>query len=440
MWHFKSSKQHNNYEILKQNRDWIDFGLLELVIQFGIPDSDQPVFNFSSEYFPKTFSSSEIHVEALISDLQFHFELEKVEINYTYYTDIGSVDHIPFEQEGFQKSSYTTALNGIHTIHLAESLKSKPSQLVHRLIYELVLIYLVEINFPFADTPNPETFVYLAGIYLGFGTTLLPGLSETGYSNDGFWEKNWTIVSEFPDHEMLFAMVTRIKVIMKGNLDWIHHLSKADQKIALEINDFLDSNPSIILTPEKIEACSEYSNAKFSIDQGKAEKGIELLRSAIKKTSDLRDHFFFLHNIGYQLLVAGELNQALVLIEESLEIDPLYSYALDNKGYCLIQLGKLEEGLSFVEKSMAIGDNQDGYSYRNLALYYQAKGNPTKSEECFKKALEYDEYHVDLLHYHYALFLESKGDLTGAIEHLEKSASFKEEQGIEKLKYLRESE
>lgn len=93
------------------------------------------------------------------------------------------------------------------------------------------------------------------------------------------------------------------------------------------------------------------------------------------------------NNLGYYSIRIKNYEQSVSYFKNSIQIIPDYGYAYDNLGYALIQLGELEDGKEWLDKAMETENNDVAYTYRNLALYYQAKGDINKAEEYFKKSL-----------------------------------------------------
>jgi tetratricopeptide (TPR) repeat protein len=141
------------------------------------------------------------------------------------------------------------------------------------------------------------------------------------------------------------------------------------------------------------------------------------------------------NNMGYYYMRKRDYQQGISNFRKALALGPAYGFANDNLGYALIVTGELEEGLSYMEKAIETGNNDIAYTYRNLALYHQRKKEFDLAEEFFQKSFD-QKTPVDLLEYHYGEFLLDQGDIENAKAFFLKSAEKKEEEGISKLQQL----
>ena len=89
---------------------------------------------------------------------------------------------------------------------------------------------------------------------------------------------------------------------------------------------------------------------------------------------------------------------------------------------------------------MKTENNNIAYTYRNFALYYQAKGEVTKAEDYFKKSFESKTDSVDLLEYHYSDFLITNGETEKGLEFLKKAVEKGEPESIERMNEIKKNE
>jgi Tfp pilus assembly protein PilF len=95
----------------------------------------------------------------------------------------------------------------------------------------------------------------------------------------------------------------------------------------------------------------------------------------------------------------------------------------------------IERGKEYIDKAIQTENNDNAYSYRNLALYFQKKGDFESAENKFHKAFDLNTP-VDLLDFYYGLFLIEKGNKKKGLEHIQISADIGEEEGIKFLEQM----
>ncbi len=99
----------------------------------------------------------------------------------------------------------------------------------------------------------------------------------------------------------------------------------------------------------------------------------------------------------------------------------------------------MEEGKRFLDKALETESNDIAYTYRNYALYYQAKGDTNKAEDYFKKSFDSIKDSVDLLEYHYADFLINNDETNKGMEFLKKAVEKGEPEAIEKMNEIKKN-
>jgi tetratricopeptide (TPR) repeat protein len=273
----------------------------------------------------------------------------------------------------------------------------------------------------------------LAGIYFGFGVLLSQNLKDTGRIDDGFWETKWNYISEMPNEIMAFALATNSKLIEQDSPKWMDNLPNDLKRQFESAIEYLNKNPSELYDKKEFEANELFKTAYDQYLENQFEKAIKNLQKALFLTNDDVMKADVYNNLGYYNIRLKNYEQSVTYFKSSINIIPDYGYANDNLGYALIQLGKLEEGKDFLEKALKTINNDIAYTYRNYALYYQAKGELKKAEEYFKKSFDSINDSVDLLEYHYADFLIQNGETEKGLEFLKKAVDKGEPEAIEKL-------
>jgi tetratricopeptide (TPR) repeat protein len=283
----------------------------------------------------------------------------------------------------------------------------------------------------------------LAGIYFGFGVLLSQSLKDTGRIDDGFWETKWNYISEMPNEIMAFALSTYSKLIEQDSPKWKDDLPGNLKSQFEKAIKYLDNSPSELYDKNELEANELLKTAFDQYLNNEFEEGIASLQKILFLTNDDVMKADVYNNLGYYSIRVKNYEQSVSYFKNSIQIIPDYGYAYYNLGYALIQLGELEEGKEWLDKAMETENNDVAYTYRNLALYYQAKGTIKKAEEYFKKSFDSITDTVtdtvDLLEYHYADFLIKNGDTVKGLEYLEKAVEKGEPEAIEKMNEIKKN-
>lgn len=98
-----------------------------------------------------------------------------------------------------------------------------------------------------------------------------------------------------------------------------------------------------------------------------------------------------LNNLGYFLTERGEkFDEALRLIEQALEIDPLNPSYLDSLGWVYFKLGKLSEAEKYLKEALQI-DDSSATIHEHLGDVYQKQGKSDSAKTAWLKALSLAE-------------------------------------------------
>jgi len=94
-----------------------------------------------------------------------------------------------------------------------------------------------------------------------------------------------------------------------------------------------------------------------------------------------------LNNLGYFLTERDEkFDEALKLIEQALEIDPLNPFYLDSLGWVYFKLGNLSEAEKYLKEALQIDDSSSTI-HEHLGDVYQKQGKPESAKTAWQKAL-----------------------------------------------------
>jgi Tfp pilus assembly protein PilF len=348
-------------------------------------------------------------------------------------TDLRDFNNIPYQIEGKPFECETALVKGDYKIFVANRLLKHREALIYSLIYEFIRIRLTESELEF-DVGGDDTglFIYLAGIYYGFGIILAQNLLHAGRRTDRLLQIKWNYGAEMPEPVMAFSLATYANLTGNNNPPWKNELEGDFKKMFEDAVDYLQANPNDLYDEMEVKANDLFNQANDYFDDNQLETAITTLQKILFITSDDVMKADVYNNMGYYYMRKKDYPKGISNFRKALTLGPAYGYANDNLGYALIMTGEHEEGMSYLEKAMQTGNNDVAYTYRNIALYHQRKKQVDLAEEYFQKSFD-QKTPVDLLEYHYGEFLLEQGDVENAKLFFIKSAEKKEDEGIDKL-------
>lgn len=436
---FFKNNENDTFRITEPDRLWVDDNFRWLIKVFGYPYREREQIQLAKNYFPTTFKGDKVLIENIIKDLCSLLQIREEKISFEVVKDIRDSYGMPYQIEGKPFETELEVEEGNYKIHIANSLQKHPKRLVYSLVYEFIRIKLTDNKLQFNTGDDTDLFIYLAGIYFGFGVLLSQNLKDTGRVDDGFWETKWNYISEMPSEIMAYALATYSKLIEQDSPKWKDDLpSDLKSQIGKAIK-YLNDNPSELYDKKELEANELFKTAYDLYLQNGFEEAIVNLQEILFLTNDDVMKADVYNNIGYYNIRLKNYEQAVTYFKSSINIFPDYGYAYNNLGYALIQLDKLEEGKEFLEKALQTENSDIAYTYRNFALYYQAKGEMIKADEYFKKSIDYITDSVDLLEYHYADFLIKNGETEKGLEFLKKAVEKGEPEAIERMNEIKKN-
>lgn len=433
------NKENDTFRITEPDRLWVEDNFRWLIKVFGYPYRESEQILLSANYFPKTFKGDKVLIENIIKDLCSLLQIREEKITFEVVNDIRDSYGMPYQIEGKPFETELEVKEGKYKIHIANNLQKHPKRLVYSLVYEFIRIKLTDNKLQFDTGADTDLFIYLAGIYFGFGVILSQNLKDTGRIDDGFWETKWNYISEMPNEIMAFALATYSKLIEQESPKWKDDFP-SDLKSQFEkAIKYLNDNPSELYDKNELEVNVLFKTAYDLYLKNDFEEAIANLQKILFLTNDNVMKADVYNNIGYYNIRLKNYEQAVTYFKSSINIFPDYGYANDNLGYALIQLGKFEEGKEFLERALKTENNDIAYTYRNFALYYQAKGEMNKADDYFKKSFESIIDSVDLLEYHYADFLIKNGETEKGLEFLKKAVEKGEPEAIERINEIKKN-
>jgi Tfp pilus assembly protein PilF len=436
---FLKNKEIDTFRITEPDRLWVEDNFRWLIKVFGYPYRESEQILLSENYFPKTFKGDKVLIENIINDLSSLLQIREEKISFEVVNDIRDSYGMPYEIEGKPFETELETEDGKYKIQIANSLQKHPKRLIYSLVYEFIRIKLTDNKLQFDTGDDTDLFIYLAGIYFGFGVLLSQNLKDTGRIDDGFWETKWNYISEMPNEIMAFALATYSKLIEQDSPKWKDDLPSDLKNQFEKAIKYLADNPSELYDKQELEANELLKLAYDQYLNNEFEEGIANLQKILFLTNDDVMKADVYNNLGYYSIRLKNYEQSVSYFKNSIQIIPDYGYSYDNLGYALIQLGELEEGKEWLDKAMETENNDFAYTYRNFALYYQAKGEMNKAEDYFKKSFESILDSVDLLEYHYAEFLMMNGETDKGLEILKKAVEKGEPEAIEKMNEIKKN-
>jgi len=433
------SNKPSELRITSADREWVESNFQWLVKVFGHPRKDQ--ISISEKYFPQTFSSKEINIENLIADCCNQLELDRDLFSYEIYEDIRDNSNMPYAFEGYPIDCFLhyDEKSGKYLIVLAKSIFKHPNWLIASICYELVRARLIQSKVEYDTGEDTNLFLYLASVYFGYGVIIGQNLSNIGRSMDAIWETKWSYIADIPYPVLAYALATFAR--LQNNLapSWkdllaqeiktefdlsIEYIGKSNNELfdARQINNALNADKLFEL------ADIQYQSKEIS-------KAISTLQKIVFLTDDNMLKADVYNNIGYYKLRLGQYEKSISDFQNALNLDPNYGYANDNLGFAFIMIGELDKGKNHLDRAIKTGNNDDAYSFRNMALYYQKKGDFEASERFFQMAFD-KQSHVDLLDFFFGQFLIEKGDDKKGSKHIQISADIGEPEGIELLRKI----
>lgn len=439
LFRFNKKTKEQKFRIMQPDRDWVEDSFNWLIQVFGYPNRQNEQILFTDKFFPKTFSTHEVIVQNLIDDLCNLLILDNSKITFELQEDLRDVYGIPFEMQGKPFETETEVRENGYKIYIAKNISKQPNRLVFNLIYEFIKIILIENELQYDTGEDTSLFIFIAGIYLGFGIPLSQNLIDSGRSDDGFWETKWNYVSEMPYEVMAFGLATYAKLLEQDNPAWKNELP---QELIIQFERaiaFLDESPSTVFSKAELDAKDLFNQADNEYQNGDFDLAIKTLKKILFLTEDEMLKADVYNNIGYNQLRIGDFEKSIQNFRKALQIDANYGFAYDNLGYSLIQTGNLEEGRAQLEKALKTENNNRAYTHRNLALYHLAKNELEQAEANFKLAFEFKTDPVDLLELHYANFLSNQGDTAKSLEYLMKAVEKGEPEAIKRLNEIKKN-
>ncbi|MFC6997822.1 tetratricopeptide repeat protein [Rufibacter roseus] len=406
---FLSNNKDTTFNITEPDREWVEDNFKWLIQAYGYPSRQSQQLLFNETLFPNTFKAHKIDVQDIVNDLATILLLDPTKISFEYVEDLRDSFATPYEIDGELFETRTEIAEGNYRIYVAKSLLQHPKRLIFSLIFEFVKIRLTESRLDFDSGEDTSLFIYLAGIYFGFGVIQSQYMIYSGASTNGLWHSNWRFVAGIPEEVMAFALATYSKLIEQNNPQWKTELPQGLNAKFEKAMAYLDEHPSPLYSKGELEAHDLLKQSIDEYENNDFDSAISTLQKILFLTNDELLKAEVYNDIGYNLTRKGEFKLSISNYLKALDIEPKHSIASDNLAYSFIRLGRLEEGKHYIDQAIATMNNDPAYSYRNLALYYQATGESELAEVNFRLAFKNMAKPVDMLNQHYGEFLIAQG-------------------------------
>ncbi|MEM6348790.1 MAG: tetratricopeptide repeat protein [Bacteroidota bacterium] len=421
--------------ISSEDKHWVESNTEWLMMLLGNPRQEPLQFLIDESSFPETITKGKIEPYTLLTDIckLLYIPVDHVQIQ--WISDLRESRDIPFAYEGGFESGLVLSSDlevAPHQICLAAHLRKQESRLLFCLICECLRVRMAAAKGWDEAHEDGEAFLYLVGIYLGFGLLMAYSMDEVGSREDGFWIYRWSYTSPMPREVFAYAMALHAHIAKQKTPVWaanlpvdilkefeicLAHLKKNPSKLKDDNYNFPQENFWRLV----VMADEQYSKNEF-------EQGVNLLYQALDFMRSPEERCHCYNNLGYFKLRLGLFESAINDFAQAQKADPQFAYAYDNMGFAYIQNGDPETGKRYVDKAMSLEGNHDGYSYRNLALYFQALGDYPQARQYFQSAISLGSA-VELLHYFYGELLILAGDKAKAKLCFEISAQNGEPEG-----------
>lgn len=430
---FNFNKKKETFKITQTDRNWVEENFSWLISAAGYPDREASQLIFNQSNFPLTFEQEGFNANAFLNDCCNHLYLYPEKIQLEFFEDIRDLSNVPFEIEGQILDSYAINTENVHKVFLAKDLNSHPKGLIFNIIKQLLRIRMFENKWDFESGTDTELFLIISSVFYRFGLIISATLSDQGMTYDGLWERKWNRAPEIPEEIMAFCLALFSKLIAEEKPIWKEGLSKRMSNLYQFAGKHLNDFPSELFNTKELEAIDLYNQGVDAYTNNEFERAVEYCQKALFLTTNESIKADILNNIGYYLMRLEKFEESLNYFLRCLEINPGFAFANDNYGHALIQLGQLEKGFEYINKALDSDFNDQGYSYRNLGLFYHKKGDLSEALKNYLKAFENNTDSIELLDLLYGKLLLEQGKNEEGMKHIQLAVEKGEPEAIEYL-------
>lgn len=431
---FNFNKKKEPFHIQDDDKNWVEDNFNWLIEVYGYPNSGFTQFLLNERYFPLTFSTKILDTQYLINDLCQLFNINPKKIQFEFVRD--TPNYIPYEkyENGDIFQIDTHQIGDRYKIIIAEDMMHYHKRYIFNLLFEFIKIRLSENKLEYDNEIDTQAFIHIAGIFFGFGVIISQNSKDIGAFEDGESVKSWNFTTELSEEVMAYALALHTKLINNDNPDWKKELSSELSAQFERAMIYLNENSSPLFNQNELESNNLFLKSYDAYEKKNYTLANSILENILEKSKDDFLKADVYNNIGYNLIRNCEFEKSISYFEKSIALKPGYGHAYNNLGYVFVRIGKVEEGKYLLDQALQSLNNDPAYTYRNLALYYQAKKEYTLAEKNFKLALEKQEHPVDLLPFHYGEFLIEIGQIDEGRKYLQMDVDKGEIEAISSFK------
>jgi tetratricopeptide (TPR) repeat protein len=446
LFKFNNDNDSSEPSIKEDDRNWVDKKFEWLLKVYDYPSYNNIQIDIDEKYFPESFKTNPLSINAIIDDISKILKIDKSRINYQFSEDIRDINGMPYEIQGHTNDCdlVVIAEEGKKTYYkliVAKSLFKNTERLVSSIVLESLKIKLYESKIKYDSNIDRGLLLYLVGIYFGFGVILAQNLISVGRKSDGLWETTWRYFSVMPYQIMAYAFALYSWLSKNENPEWLMRLPSEIKDEFKRSVTYINSHTPLIdfRSVDNHLTFNKLFREAFKLNKaGEAEKAIITLQKMIFLTDDANRKAFVFNNIGYYEQRKNEYSRSINSFLKALDLNPNHGFANDNLGMSYLLIGDLGKGKEYLDRALKTGNNDRAYSYRNHAVYYMLTNKNMLAELNFQKSFS-ENKSVDLLHYFYAKYQLKIGNKQKAIEHLTIEIEKGEKDAIKLLKEVNET-
>ncbi len=433
LFSFRKKDKKTAFPITGPDKTWVIENLTWLIQVYGPPHMEDQVVLFTKDFFPSSIKGEGDLVGNLISDLKSILGIESANVTYDLQVDIRDFKGLPYEIEGKPFQSGLVIAEKQYHIILANNLLKHEKTLLSSIIYEFMKIRLDMDKYEYDTGDDTDLFLYLAGVYWGFGPLLYQGLVDVGKGTTGDWETKWSFISDLPEEVMAYAIALELSLRPEADISWKADLSERLENLLNAAIEYQKKKPVHLIMKGEAEAENLYESGLALFERFDWDQAIEIFRKALflETSNPLKADIY--NSLGYCHMRLGDLEGSLTNFKIAIDLNG-HSYAFANMAYVLVLLGRPDAAKGMIEILPEVYDLK-GYAHRNIAMYHALEDNDALAEEHFQKALDTGEP-VDLLEFHYSEYLLQKGREEEAMDYLRRAVEKGEPEAIAQYQML----
>jgi tetratricopeptide (TPR) repeat protein len=434
---------NKQFFITDADKQWVHHCFEWLKNVYGFPSPGFTPILFTADFFPKTIAHKQTAIAPLLEDLCALFKINPSEISFEMEEDIRDSHGIPYELHGATFECDLELIEQDNSYHykfyFAKSLLKTPKRILFNSVFYFIQIRLSKTNIDWLKNEDHYFLFYLIGIYTRWGVVIAQTMTDVGKKIDGFWERSWKYISLMPVPVMAYSLALHASVLDEKDTLWKNYLPPGIREQFEKARELIRQNPNPVFSKQEVTATALVEEAHRQSGQKDFDTAIETYQKALFLANDDKFKALIHHNIGYALLLKGEFQKGIVYFQKSLDLIPAFAYAHANLSFAFIMIGDTDTGKYYHTLASQARKFVPSYSYRNLALYHQKRGEIELAEQNFQLAFEYITVPVDWLEYLYARFLFEQGEKNEALMYLQVAVEKGEPRAIQWMNEINES-